>query len=192
MSHLTSDYWTNRYEVGKTGWDLKNISPPLKSYIEQLEDKNLRILIPGAGYGYEVMYLFNKRFKHVYYLDFSPAPLKYFKKMLPDFPQKQLFCEDFFQHSGVYDLILEQTLFCAIDTELRADYAKKVHDLLVPGGKVVGLLFNRQFDSGPPFGGSKEEYMNRFAPYFSRLEMDECYNSIEARSGTELFIRLTK
>ncbi len=192
MSFLSSDYWSNRYEVGQTGWDLKNISPPLKAYIDQLQNKNLRILIPGAGYGYEVMYLFQKGFTHVNYLDFSPAPLENFKKNLPEFPEEQLFCDDFFKHTGAYDLILEQTLFCAIDPELRDYYAKKVNDLLIPGGKLVGLLFNRQFDSGPPFGGTKEEYMRRFEPYFSICKMETCYNSVDARSGTELFIQLQK
>jgi SAM-dependent methyltransferase len=192
MSFLSSDYWTNRYEVGQIGWDLKNVSPPLKEYIDQLQDKDLRILIPGAGYGHEVIYLYQKGFKHVHYLDFSPAPSKYFKKMLPDFPDSQLFCEDFFKHAGEYDLIFEQTMFCAFDPELRDDYVKKVNELLVNGGKLVGLLFNRDFDSGPPFGGTKEEYVRRFESYFSICKMDACYNSVDARLGTELFIHLKK
>lgn len=192
MSHLTSDYWTNRYEVGKTGWDLKNISPPLKEYIDQLQNKELRILIPGAGFGHEVIYLYQKGFKYVYYLDFSPAPSEYLKNILPEFPEDQLYCEDFFKHKGEYDLILEQTMFCAIDPELRDDYVKKVNELLMNDGKLVGLLFNRDFETGPPFGGTKEEYMKRFSPYFSICKMETCYNSVDARSGTELFIHLKK
>lgn len=192
MDFLSADYWTERYEGGQTGWDLKNVSPPLKTYIDQLEDKNLRILVPGAGFGYEVAYLFQKGFKHVYYLDFSPAPLEHIKNLSPEFPDDQLLCQDFFEHSGVYDLILEQTLFCAIDPDLRAKYVKKVHELLIPGGKMVGLLFNRNFDSGPPFGGTKEEYVKRFEPFFSILKIENCYNSVTARSGTELFVSLTK
>lgn len=192
MDFLSADYWTERYDVGQTGWDLRNISPPLKAYVDQLEDENLRILVPGAGFGYEVAYLFQKGFKQVFYLDFSPAPLEHFKNLLPGFPNEQLLCEDFFEHTGAYDLIIEQTLFCAIDPHLRAKYVKKVHDLLIPGGKLVGLLFNRTFDSGPPFGGTKEEYVKRFKPYFFNLKIEDCYNSVDARSGTELFVRMMK
>ncbi len=192
MLFLSSDYWTDRYESGQIGWDLKNISPPLKEYIDQLQNKELRILIPGAGLGHEVIYLYQKGFKNVNYLDFSPAPSEYLKKMLPEFPEEQLHCEDFFKYSGAYDLILEQTLFCAIDPLLRDNYVKKVNELLVNNGKLVGLLFNRDFETGPPFGGTKEEYTKRFAPYFTICKMETCYNSVEARLGTELFIHLKK
>jgi hypothetical protein len=54
---LSKDYWNNRYEADEIGWDLKIISPPLKAYIDQLTDKNIRILIPGCGSGYEAEYL---------------------------------------------------------------------------------------------------------------------------------------
>jgi SAM-dependent methyltransferase len=192
MGFLSSDYWTERYDSGKTGWDLKNSSPPLKAYIDQLEDKSLKILVPGAGFGYEVMYLFQKGFKQVYYLDFSPAPSLHFKNWVPEFPEEQVLIEDFFEHTGTYDLILEQTLFCAIDPNLRDEYVKKVHGLLVAGGKLVGVLFNRDFESGPPFGGNKEEYVKRFEPYFSDIKIEDCYNSVVARSGTELFVRFKK
>ena len=111
---------------------------------------------------------------------------------MPDFPSENLFVTDFFQHGGKYDLILEQTLYCAIDPSLRTKYAQKVNELLKTGGKLVGLLFDRNFESGPPFGGSKAKYMECFSPYFSHLKMEACYNSIEPRKGTELFIQLQK
>ncbi len=192
MGFLSSDYWTERYDSGKTGWDLKNVSPSLKAYIDQLEDKSIKIVVPGAGFGYEVMYLFQKGFKQVYYLDFSAAPAEHFKKSIPEFPEEQVLIEDFFKHTGTYDLILEQTLFCAIDPNLRDEYVKKVHELLVPDGKLVGVLFNRDFESGPPFGGTKEEYVKRFEPYFSGIKIEDCYNSVDARSGSELFVRFVK
>ena len=51
------EYWINRYKEERTGWDIGYPSTPLKEYIDQLQDKNLRILIPGAGNGYEAEYL---------------------------------------------------------------------------------------------------------------------------------------
>jgi len=41
-------YWTERYHEHKTGWDIGYISTPLKAYFDQLTNKNLKILIPGA------------------------------------------------------------------------------------------------------------------------------------------------
>ena len=42
-------YWTKRYQEESTGWDIGYPSTPLKEYIDQLEDKSISILIPGAG-----------------------------------------------------------------------------------------------------------------------------------------------
>ena len=94
---------------------------------------------------------------------------------------------DFFEHKGQYDLILEQTFFCAIDPALRSCYVTKMHELLKPSGKLVGVLFNRSFDGGPPFGGSKEEYEQLFSKHLHIKKMELCYNSILPRQGAEIF-----
>ncbi|MBU2020538.1 MAG: methyltransferase domain-containing protein [Bacteroidetes bacterium] len=189
---LNSAYWQNRYEKQETGWDIGEISTPIKSYIDQLKDKSLKILIPGAGKGYEGKYLFQNGFSQVTLLDFAELPLLDFAIKNKNFPENQLIQEDFFQFSGQFDLIIEQTMFCAIDPSLRTEYARKVHSLLNPGGRLVGVLFNRQFEGGPPFGGSKDEYLKYFEPYFQKIRMEECYNSIAQRAGSELFIRIEK
>jgi methyl halide transferase len=189
---LSSEFWNNRYHEGQIGWDLGTISPPIHAYVEQLTDTNSRILIPGCGNAWEAEYLFRKGFKNVHILDFAQAPLDNFKARNPDFPIDQMQCDDFFEHKEKYDLIIEQTLYCAIDPLLRNDYARKSAELLDTGGKLVGVLFNRTFDSGPPFGGSKEEYLECFAPYFKSCSMEICDNSAAPRSGNELFIRLIK
>lgn len=190
MSKLTAKYWSNRYQNSETGWDLGEISPPIKEYVDQLTNKNISILIPGCGSGFEGAYLYELGFKNVYLLDFASEPLENFKKNNPKFPYNQLINGDFFAHEGKYDLIIEQTLFCAIDPILRIKYAEKISQLLKPEGKLIGLLFNREFESGPPFGGNKEEYLRYFSTCFSEIYMDNCYNSIPPRQGSELFIQI--
>lgn len=190
--HLSDDYWNQRYIEGSTGWDLGIISPPIQAYIDQLSDKNLRILIPGAGSGHEAEYLHKKGFTDVHVLDFAPEAIATFLKRNPNFPKEHTHVADFFKYSDQYDLILEQTLFCAIDPILRQNYAEHTATLLRPGGKLVGLLFNRTFEGGPPFGGDKSEYVPYFQPHFSEVNMEPCHNSITPRAGTELFIRLKK
>ena len=191
-SFLSAAYWQERYRTIDTGWDLGAVSPPLKAFIDQLEDKGLRILIPGAGSAYEAEYLFRQGFSNVHVIDLAPEPLVSFKNRCPEYPETHLHVGDFFSFEGEFDLILEQTLFCAIDPSLREDYARKSAALLSDGGQLCGLLFNRSFEVGPPFGGKKEEYEVLFAPYFSAVRMEECTNSISARAGTELFVQLTK
>ena len=189
---LSSEYWNNRYLNDQFGWDLGQVSPPIKAFIDGIPERDIKILIPGCGAGHEGEYLFKNGFTNVHLLDFAPQSLSKFKLRNQDFPMTNLHVGDFFLHEGKYDLIFEQTLFCALDPVLRIAYAEKVSSLLNPGGKLAGLLFDREFEGGPPFGGSKLEYMKIFKPFFTKTEMEPCCNSIAPRAGTELFIQLTK
>lgn len=170
-----------------------SVSPPLKQYADQLDDKDISILIPGAGNSYEAEYLHTSGFSNVDVLDISTAPLENLRSRIPDFPQKRLIRSDFFEWQKSYDLILEQTFFCAIEPRLRNAYAKKMHELLNPKGKLVGLFFDFPLtESGPPFGGSYQEYLNTFEKWFDIHVLERCYNSIKPRSGNELFLIFEK
>lgn len=186
---LTKDYWNNRYEKQQMSWDLKAVSPSLKAYIDQLMDKNLSILIPGCGSGYEAEYLVKQGFQNVTMIDFAPLAAERVKGVLSDFQHINIICGDFFTHIGEYDLILEQTFFCAINPSLRPKYVQKMSKLLKPSGTLVGLLFNVQFPNNPPFGGDKEEYEKLFSEQFSIQILEPCYNSIKPRMGSELFFK---
>jgi hypothetical protein len=70
---LGEAFWNNRYDTADTGWDLGQVSPPLKAYIDQLENKNLRILIPGCGNTYEAEYLLQQGFEDVTVIDIAPT-----------------------------------------------------------------------------------------------------------------------
>ncbi len=190
---LTEEYWNERYINNEFQWDAGAVTTPLKTYFDQLKDKSISILIPGAGNAHEAEYLHQNGFKNVFVLDFAEEPLKNLSKRCPDFPKQHLIKSDFFLHNGQYDLIIEQTFFCAIDVSLRSKYAKHMHELLKPNGKLVGLLFTTVINpEGPPFGGSKEEYENYFTPYFTYHTFEPCYNSIKPREGRELFINFIK
>lgn len=185
-------YWQNRYQKQHTEWNIGQISTPIKEYIDQLKNKELKILVPGAGFGHEVGYLFQEGFQNVYLLDFVDAALEDFKINNPDFPEEQLLQQDFFKHQGQYDVIIEQTLFCAISPEYRDEYVKQVYNLLRPGGKLIGLFFDCVFESGPPFGGSRSEYQERFSKYFPSVSFETCYNSIAPRKDREVFGMIQK
>lgn len=190
---LNKEYWEERYKQQLTGWDIGYISTPIKVYIDQLEDKNIRVLIPGAGNSYEVEYLYKNGFKNVYVIDIAKSPLQNLKMRVPLFPDEQLIEGDFFDLNMKFDLILEQTFFCALNPQARKDYAQRVHDLLNKDGKIAGLLFNFPLtEEGPPFGGTKKEYLMYFEPLFKIKVFEVCYNSIKPRDGKELFFIFEK
>lgn len=193
MTLLSSDYWNQRYLNNEFAWDIGEVSAPLKAYIEQLKNKQLNILIPGAGNAYEADFLIESGFKNVSVLDFAKAPLVNIKKRNPLITDEQLIENDFFEHQGQYDLILEQTFFCALNPSLRHKYAEHMNTLLKPGGKLVGLLFNDVLNSDrPPFGGNKMEYLELFEPIFKIRTFEKCYNSIKPRADRELFMIMEK
>jgi len=183
---LDADYWNRRYEQQQTGWDVGYGSTPLVTYLQTITDKHLSILIPGCGNAYEAEWLIEHGYTNVTVLDVSPVLTAALKERFKGEPIT-IITGDFFEHKGQYDLILEQTFFCAIDPALRSCYVTKMHELLKPSGKLVGVLFNRSFDGGPPFGGSKEEYEQLFSKHLHIKKMELCYNSILPRQGAEIF-----
>lgn len=188
MNTLDQEFWNDKYKNSQTGWDLGEASPPIKSYIDQLENKNIKILIPGAGNAYEADYLLEKGFQDITIIDIAPKLVDKLKNKWKDNSNIQIFHGDFFKHEGKYDLIIEQTFFCAIDPLERANYVKKMSELLRSNGKLVGLLFNRYFEGGPPFGGNKKEYEELFKKQLTLNVLDTAHNSIDPRSGMELWI----
>lgn len=190
---LDHNYWQNRYENLSTGWDLGAASPPITAYVDSLANKEISILIPGAGNAHEADYLWGNGFKNTTILDLAQAPLQSFKKAHPNFPKNQLVQSDFFEHVGNYDLIIEQTFFCALEPRFRESYPIKMKELLKPHGKLVGLLFEMDTNGqGPPFGGDRMEYQKLFEPHFKIKRLESCYNSVPQRSGKELFLTLEK
>ncbi|MBP7389678.1 MAG: methyltransferase domain-containing protein [Chitinophagales bacterium] len=189
---LNANYWDKQYQNNETGWDLHQVSPPIKSYIDGLSDKHMHILIPGCGNAYEAEYLVQQGFKNVTVIDISSTLVASLKEKFKNDSIRVLH-GDFFEHQEKYDLILEQTFFCALNPSLRERYAVKCFELLNEGGKIAGLLFNIIFEKeGPPFGGTKEEYVRLFEPIYDLQQFDTCNNSVKPRAGNELFIEMSR
>lgn len=190
--NLDQNFWNSRWENKETGWDLGEVSSPIAKYFLQVEKKDLKILIPGCGNAHEAEFLLEEGFKKLTLLDIAPKACELISKRFSHH-EVEVICEDFFKHQGKYDVIVEQTFFCAIDINLRAKYVEKMYDLLNDGGKIIGVLFNTDFGNPfPPFGGNKEEYRKLFEEEFEIKTLEKCNNSIKPRKNTEVFINFIK
>ena len=187
-NELDANYWSGRYEANTAQWDLGQVSPPIKNYIDQLTNKNCRILIPGCGNSYEAAYLLEMGFTNITLIDIAPTLVDNLKRKFEGNNAIQIILGDFFELEQTFDLIIEQTFFCAISPSLRPNYVNQMKSLLLPNGKLVGLLFNRDFEGGPPFGGSKVEYIKLFESDFTLHTLQPCYNSFVKRQESELFM----
>lgn len=186
---LSPEFWDELYRTGQTAWDLGQVSTPIKAYVDQLTDKNLRILIPGAGKSYEAIYLATQGFTNITVADISPVLTQSLREAIGNtYPSIRIITGDFFTLEGSFDLILEQTFFCALHPSLRKKYVATVTKLLTGNGKLAGVLFNREFETHPPYGGSTEAYRQLFSASLRIQFLDDCYNSIAPRAGTEVFI----
>ncbi len=193
MLEFDKSYWEKRWTEGKIGWDSGAVSTPIKEYIDQLTNKSIKILVPGAGNGYEVEYLYKKGFNNVFYMDFATKSAQSFLKRVTGFPENKIITGDFFTHRGKYDLIIELAFFTSFSPYKRPEYVRKLYDLLITGGKMLGLFFNHEFGNDyPPFGGTEKEYRQLFSSKFKIKYMETAYNSIKPRAGRELFILLQK
>lgn len=191
-NELTAEYWSSRYRENTTGWDIGYASPQLLELASEFP-KSARILIPGCGRAYEAEVLHREGYTNIIVADWSPEPLQEFSERVAEYPVANLICADFFALEPPFDLILEQTFYCALPPSRRDEYVKQAHALLREGGVLAGLLFDFPLtDEGPPFGGSAEEYRTRFSPYFNIDRLQRADRSIAARDGRELVFRFTK
>ncbi len=189
---LDQTYWDNQYQVNATGWDLGQVSPPIKTYINTIENKEAKILIPGCGNTYEAEYLLQLGFTNITVIDIAPTLVENLKQKFVNNKNITIVLGDFFEHQGKYDFIIEQTFFCALPPTMRQKYVWKMHQLLTDYGKLIGLLFNREFEVSPPFGGSLNEYEQLFTKAFIFNSISLAGNSIPSRANTELFIEFQK
>ncbi len=194
MIELNNDYWNKHYDDGKIpGWDIGYASPALIAYCDELKNKEIKILIPGAGNAWEAEELYKKGFSNVFIVEYAQKAIDNFIERFPEFPQKQIINNDFFTVSGQYDLILEQTFFTSLPRNMRTTYAKQICNLLKPSGKFVGLLFNHDFEGKyPPYGADYKEYISLFSSYFEIKTFEQAQNSIKPRMGKEFFFILKK
>ncbi len=190
---LDEGYWTQRYDAGETGWDAGTVTTPLKTYFDQVKNTSLAVLIPGAGNAHEAKYLLDLGFTNITICDISIAPINNLAARAGNLKSLKLIHGDFFDLKDQYDLIIEQTFFCALHPTLRNPYFLKMQQLLRPGGKLAGVLFDDALNNDrPPFGGTREEYMNYIPQDLEIVKFEKCINSIQAREGREIFMLLKK
>lgn len=191
---LNFEFWDERWKNNETGWDMKGeVAPITRSYFEKYMDKSAEILIPGCGNAYEAAMMEELGFRNITIIDISPTLVEKLQERFKDSQTIKVYQTNFFDWEGTYDIIFEQTFFCALSPHLRPDYVQKMYQLLKKDGLLVGLLFNRNFEhQGPPFGGDQSEYEDLFKNYFDFLTFEPSMASIPPRAGSELFIEFRK
>ena len=179
------DFWDTRFRQNTTPWDAGRVPAALQRFVARHTGRG-RVLVPGCGTGYEVRELANAGFD-VTAIDFSEAALEAARRELGPLAHLVHF-GDFFRFepdTPPFDAIYERAFLCALPRRVWIDWAKRVAELLRPGGLLFGNFF---FDSnlkGPPFGIGEAELDALLAADFERIEDDPVEDSIPAFAGRE-------
>jgi SAM-dependent methyltransferase len=173
------DFWTVRYAAGKTPWDFGGVPSALKSFLERSSVPG-RILIPGCGSGYEVQ-AFHAAGYDVSAIDFSPAAVNQAKRVLGVLAEQVIlgdfFACDFGQRR--FDFIYERTFLCSMTPSRWPAYVNRMADLLLPGGRLIGVfLYGQRPSSGPPFPLTQPEAEQLFKKHFQLMRSEVVTDSL--------------
>ena len=148
------EFWDTRFRDGVTPWDAGGVPPALKNWIGRRRGR-LRVLIPGAGTGYEVR-LFAEHGHDVLAIDFSDAAIEAAKRELGSLSGRVRKADFFGLQDGPFDVVYERAFLCALPRTLWSGWARRMAELVSPSGVLAGFFYLDDNQRGPPFGVSRE------------------------------------
>ncbi len=191
MSNVsTSDFWETAYRNNQSFWDLGDPTPIFCRLAERGDFSPGKMLVPGAGRGYDAR-LFARHGFTVTAVDFASDAVRDMHLLAEAEAPVAIVKADFFDlpafFEGIFDYVLEYVTYCAIDPSRRVEYADVVRWLLKPGGTYIGLIFPISTHvGGPPFGVSPDQLIEDLTPRGFRLIHREFpLDSIQPRKGKE-------
>jgi SAM-dependent methyltransferase len=183
---ITAAFWEKCYRTGDAFWDHGAPVPGLVDFLKHETYAPGTILVPGCGRGHDCRQLAEHGFT-VTGLDISAKAVAEARELADGLPITYR-RGDFLKPGRVrYDWVFEHTCFCAINPKLRSRYVVALRTRLKPGGWFLAIFYNIQPRTGPPFGTTRDELVERFSPYF-RLRLERVPRSYPNRKGKELLM----
>ena len=188
--------WDSAYKTSETPWNVGDVNPTIAGYSQNLlRDSGKVFLVPGAGHGFEAVFLEGAG-KNVIAIDQAPTALETFRNLHKNSNVKywlaDFFNESLMNFSEPFDGILENNFLVALNPSLRSQVVARYHSLLKPGGYLAGSFFLRMSEQGPPYGLSEWELREHTKDKFEIVEWIRSKKSHPAREGMELWALLKK
>ncbi len=170
------EFWETRYRDHVMPWDAGAAPPRFAAWARTLAPGS-RVLVPGCGSGYEV-YLLAEAGLDVLAIDFSPAAVELAKRNLACFADRVQEADFFAFDAGTgFDAVYERAFLCALPRRIWPDYARRMAQVLRPGGELSGFFFFDDNERGPPFGIAPAAQRELLGQAFER-ELDEAVTSV--------------
>lgn len=165
-------YWEELWTKGVDVGEYFDKAGPLPELVAQLSSATLprggRALVPGCGRGYDVEALMKSGlYEIVVGLDNSETAVAAANEYLAGRELRGeygVIVGDFFSEDAVqsgFSLVYDYTFFCAIDVEMRGDWARRMKELVHVGGVLVTVMYpmgKPHEEGGPPHGVSETDY----------------------------------
>jgi len=183
MSETNSaHYWNEKYENNHFPWDLGRPTPVFMRLVEDSWLTPGKMLVPGAGRGYDAR-LFARHGFEVTAVDFAPEAIAAMEELASPSAPINIIQADFFE--------LPQTWNGRFDYVLDADLVAR---LLKPGGTYVVLAFPiGTRPGGPPYVVQPDEMITLFAARgFSLQHREMPPDSVPQRRRIEELLLLEK
>ena len=183
--------WEGRWQSGDTPWDLGRAPPSLEQTLAQLGSTPLDVAVPGAGRAHDAL-AFAAAGHRVTAIDIAPSALAAAATQAEalDLPLTLLEADwlDPSAHApATFDLVWEQTCYCAIPPARRADYARTLARVLRPGGRYVGLFWQHGREGGPPYHVTPAAVASDIGPWFE-IEIIEVLAAEDSLRGDEFLL----
>jgi hypothetical protein len=168
-------------------WDQAGVPSAFQSFAAR--HSGAAVLIPGCGSAYEAVWLAGQA-NPVRAIDFSPAAVAVAHEQLGAQHAQLVEQADFFTYEPPFTpaWIYERAFLCALPLARRADYARRMADLLPGGALLAGFFFIGATPKGPPFGIERAELDALLTPYFELIEDEPVHDSIAIFAGRERWL----
>ena len=196
MQGYSHQDWQLHYDEDDLASDLGQDAPPFVDFLESNAIFPCKTLVPGCGRGHEVIFLAENGFD-VTALDYSIGAVNHLNSVILERKLNiKVLNLDFFEldstHDCLYDLLIEQTFFCAISPSQRPLYVETVARILKKGGMIAGLFYHTGQEGGPPFNTTRQDIIKYFSASFEIRELSQAKNSAEKRKDKEWLAILIK
>lgn len=186
--------WQAAWEESRTPWDAGQSPPILTELVTAGTLPNGRALVTGAGSGYDVRTLATAE-RAVTGIDLSPVAKQRFDSLSADHPhrdQLDYVVGDLFAYAPAepFDMVWDYTCLCALEPQMRADWAAAMHRLLHPTrGELVALIFpvvpGKDPTQGPPYPMTTELVEGLISAHFETVSIEPVERSHPGREGKE-------
>ncbi len=188
-------YWSKIYRSEDPGWNLGEPALALQDMMPRLKISKSRILVLGCGDGHDAAF-FAQAGHLVTAVDISPLALERAKKLYGHLENLKFLEADLFklprEMDSSFDVVFEQTCYCAINPSRRQELVKVWNRLLTQDGHLMGVFFAFEKRQGPPFGGSEWELRRRLKGSYHPIFWGRWQNSVPRRQGKEFFVYLKR